>query len=145
MSLGRKSKNQTEKWRRHVYKRDGDECLACGYYGTLRMGGDQLSIQHRVGRGMGGSAQYDLTAASLITFCVWHNYQETADADFHKLCVAKGWSVPRWVTGNRWPIETVPVKYPDGWFFLVDLERVQATDHIAEDRMVEIYGPDFLG
>ena len=146
MSLGSKSKSQAEKLRKPVYKRDHHECVACGYAWTSgRMPVDQLSIQHRVGRGMGGSALYDKTASSLITFCIWHNVQETADADFHKLCLHNGWSVPRWVPERRWPMESVPVRYVDGWFFLVGLERVGVKRGVAEERMVEIYGPDFLG
>lgn len=145
MSLGKKSRSQTEKWRKHVYKRDRHECLACQYEWTSgQMGKDQLSMQHRIGRGMGGSALYDKTAAGLITFCIWHNVQETSDAKFRALCVEMGWSVPRWVAAQRWPIECVPVRYHDGWYYLVDTDRVPVDRRTAEERMAEIYGPDYF-
>ena len=145
MSLGKKSKSQVERLRKSVYERDRYECVACSFLGDGVVGVSTLSIQHRVGRGMGGSALYDKSSAYLITFCVFHNVQETADADFHDVCEENGWSVPRWVVGYRWPIDTVPVRYSDGWFFLVDDSRQQIPEKLAADRMQEIYGSEMLG
>lgn len=130
-----------EKWRKHVYRRDRDRCVACEYlFG--RVSDDQLTLQHRVSRGMGGSARYDETPAGLIAFCAGHNLAETAEAKFAGQCVENGWSVPRWVIDRGWPIETIPIRYVDGWFFLDGIERVAVTAEIARDRMLEIYGPE---
>jgi len=131
-----------EKWRKHVYRRDRDRCIACEYlFG--RVSDDQLTLQHRVSRGMGGSARYDETPAGLIAFCAGHNLAETAEAKFAGQCRDFGWSVPRWVVDRGWSLEMVPVRYADGWFALENLERVPLSEDLALDRMLEIYGPDF--
>ena len=144
MSLGKKSKSQVERLREKVYKRDGYGCVACRvifrFENAFR---DDLTIQHRVSRGMGGSARYDTSMAFLISFCAGHNLAETAEAKFAQQCIDYGWAVPRWVVDRGWPIETVPVRYHDGWWMLDDVDRVPVTDKIARDRMLEIYGPEF--
>lgn len=93
---------------------------------------------------MGGSALYDKTAGALVTFCMYHNFMETADADFSSLCVSYGWSVPRWVVDGVWDISQVPVFYFDGWYYLTDTGREKITEEDALERMSQIYGPGFV-
>jgi hypothetical protein len=98
-----------------------------------------VTLQHRVGRGMGGSALYDKDAGFLLTMCNDHNGLETSNADFHRLCQKMGWSVPRWAVERR-SISEIPVCYEDGWFYLIGFDRVPTTEHAAKGRMEEIYG-----
>jgi hypothetical protein len=128
MSIGRKSRAQVDKVRAGIFERDGQQCLAAGVFGFC---GGGLTIQHRVGRGMGGSAQWD-TPAHLITLCATHNELETASAAFAEICRSRGWSIPRWVM-DRMKASDVPVYYPGrGWYLLAEdgtvdkISRVQA-------------------
>lgn len=136
MTIGKRSAAQTNKLRQKVYDRDKHECVSKAVYGPCD---DVLTIQHRVGRGMGGSALYDGEAAFLIGFCLRHNVLETANADYGRICRELGWSVPRWAV-DRWSITEIPVFYWDGWHYLVGLDRVPTTDKAARERMAEIYG-----
>lgn len=136
VSVGKKSRSNVQKARQGVYERDGGVCISRGISGPCD---DSVTLQHRVGRGMGGSALYDGDPSFLLTMCNSHNVLETADADYHRLCQELGWSAPRWVV-NRWSISEVPVFYWDGWFYLVGFERVATTEKVARKRMEEIYG-----
>mgnify|MGYP003625481844 FL=1 len=136
MSIGKKSRSQVEKARRGVYERDGGVCISKAVYGVCD---DSVTIQHRVGRGMGGSAKYDTQPGFLLTMCGRHNMLETANADYHKVCQELGWSVPRWVP-DQWSISEVPVFYWDGWHYLVGFDRVPTSDKVAKLRMESIYG-----
>lgn len=136
VSVGKQSRRNVEKARQGVYERDKGVCISRSIYGPCD---DSVTIQHRVGRGMGGSARFDADPGFLLTMCGRHNMLETADADYHALCQQLGWSVPRWVP-DRWSISEVPVFYWDGWFYLVGFERVPTSDTVAKLRMTEIYG-----
>ena len=140
MSIGKRSKAQTDKLRRQVYERDNYECVSKAVYAPCSA---DNTIQHRVGRGMGGSALYDAEGAFLMVMCGRHNTLETADADYHKICTQLGWSVPRWVV-DQWSITEVPVFYWDGWHYLVAGERVKTTDKAARARMIKIYGESYI-
>lgn len=139
VSIGKKSRAQVEKARRGVYERDGGICISRALYGPCD---DSVTIQHRVGRGMGGSALFDADPGFLLTMCGRHNMLETANADYHALCQQFGWSVPRWVP-DRWAISEVPVFYWDGWHYLVGFDRIQTSDKVANSRMKEIYGNQY--
>jgi hypothetical protein len=139
VSVGKRSKRQLDKVRQLVFDRDGNNCLAAGQYGFC---GGGLTLQHRVGRGMGGSAQYD-TPAHLITFCAIHNELQTASATFATLCQSRGWSIPRWAV-ERVAITVIPVHYPlAGWHLLFEdgtLELVPAME--ANAMLLALYGQD---
>jgi len=136
VSIGKRSKKQVERIRQVVYDRDGGVCVGQGF--SLPCSGG-LTVQHRVSRGMGGSAQYDSEPAWLISLCWAHNVAETSNASLREAYVARGWGVPRWVV-NSWDISDVPVRYFDGWKFLVNNERLTVSESDALERMREIYG-----
>ena len=142
MAIGKQSKLNVAQKRRIVFVRDGETCIAKGVFGFC--GGD-LTVQHRAGRGMGGSAQQD-GFDNLLTMCSIHNELETASADFHRLCVKLGWSMPRWVHDQGFA-DVVPVWYPGrGWFLLEPDGRVSIVDErTAKTTMISIYGPGFVG
>ena len=97
--------------RERVFERDGYMCVDCGTpYG--------LSVQHRVGRGMGGSKSSD-NMSNLLTMCVTHNRLLEADADYAELGREYGWKVHR----NRVVAPAdVPVYYRplQAWVYLGD-------------------------
>jgi len=136
VSVGKASRRNVEKARQGVYERDGGVCISRALYGVCD---DSVTIQHRVGRGMGGSALFDADPSYLLTMCARHNFLETSNADYHRLCQQLGWSVPRWVP-EQWSISEVPVFYWDGWFYLVGFDRVATSDRVAKQKMEEIYG-----
>jgi hypothetical protein len=136
VSIGKRSKKQVERIRQVVYNRDGGVCVGQGF-GLACSGG--LTVQHRVSRGMGGSAQYDTEPAWLITLCWAHNVAETSNASLREAYVARGWGVPRWVV-DSWAITEVPVRYVDGWYVLVEGDRVPVTERESSERMRAIYG-----
>lgn len=51
------------KTRRAIAERDRGRCLRCGHWGT--------NVQHRIGRGMGGTSRREVNEdlASLVTMC----------------------------------------------------------------------------
>jgi hypothetical protein len=137
LSIGRKSRAQVDKVRALVFERDGEQCLAAGVFGFC---GGGLTIQHRVGRGMGGSAQWD-TPAHLITLCATHNELQTASAQFAKICQSRGWSIPRWVM-DRMPAADIPVHYPGrGWFLIREDGKVDKVSRVqAVPIFLSLYG-----
>jgi hypothetical protein len=137
MTIGKKSKAQVNKLRPGVFERDGNTCIAAGVFGFC---GGGLTIQHRVGRGMGGSAQYD-TPAHLITMCATHNELQTASASFAEICQSRGWSVPRWAV-DRVKVSDIPVSYPGrGWYMLHEDGTVQqVTRFEAVPIFLSLYG-----
>jgi len=136
VSLGKQSRKQVQQAREGVYERDGGVCISKGVQGPC---GGPVTLQHRVGRGMGGSALYDKEPAFLLTMCNDHNGLETSNADYHRLCQDLGWSVPRWAVERR-SITEIPVWYWDGWFYLTGFDRVATTEVAAKNKMEEIYG-----
>lgn len=98
-----------------VRARDGDACVICG---ATR----ELSTQHRVARGMGGSLLPWINGpTNLITLCGsgttgchgWVEHHPTFSRE-------AGWSVPRSLV----PAD-VPVLFPEGWVLLRDDFTVQ--------------------
>lgn len=137
MPVGKRSAAQVKKIREQVFERDGNKCLAEGVFGFC---GGPLTIQHRVGRGMGGSAQYD-TPAHLITFCQIHNELQTANATFAQICQSRGWSIPRWAV-ERVIIEVIPCHYPaTGWHLLYEDGSVELVPGMEANAMLlALYG-----
>ena len=135
MSVGRRSKAQVNKVREAVYKRDGHVCVvAHTAYGAQCS--DELTIQHRVTRGMGSSARFD-EPKHLLAMCGYHNFLDTADSVFRDFCVARGYSVKRWAALSA---GVIPVHYADGWFLLQGIERVEVSNVEASRLMKEVYG-----
>src|SRR6056297_392231 len=141
MPVGKKSKMNLDKARRIVFTRDGHECVAKGVFGFC---GGGLTLQHRATRGMGGSARFD-GFDNLVTMCLIHNELDQASADFHRLCVKLGWSMPRWAHEQGFA-DVIPVWYPNrGWFQLEDDGRLSICDSKqAKVIMLSVYGPDFV-
>lgn len=137
MPVGKTSKRQLDKVRRLVFERDGGTCIAAGSFAWC---GGPLTLQHRVGRGMGGSAQYD-TPAHLVTFCQIHNELQTANAQFATICQSRGWAIPRWAA-ERVSVTIIPCHYPvSGWHLLFEdgtVEQVPAME--ANAMLLALYG-----
>lgn len=111
-SLGKRSRAQVNKIRDDIFLRDDFQCVCAGSKWALKwpcMG--QLSIQHAMGRGMGGSALMDRPEL-LRTMCVVHNVLLEADADFAGDALLLGWRLER-RRGDIDPTD-VPVRYWDG-------------------------------
>jgi hypothetical protein len=139
MSIGKKSKAQVEKSRPIVYARDGKRCVVWGSIWESTCGG-AMTLQHRVSRGMGGSALYD-APAFLTTMCAIHNAMAEAAPDFAEFCRLNGWTLRR-NFAERHPISRVPIRYPDGWQLLSGDGRFAISENTARELMEEIYGEE---
>ena len=142
MSIGRRSKAQVAVSRPIVYRRDSRCCVVDGLFEAVRWpcaGG--LTVQHRRGKGMGGSALGD-DPKSLVVMCAFHNVLQTADAGFAEVCCRYGWAVPRFIA-DRNDLSRIPVKYVDGWFLLSGEDRFRVSDETASELMLEAYGDLF--
>lgn len=139
MSIGTKSKKSVKAVRTIVMERDGNECIVRGSGWDIRYPCQGiLTIQHAVGRGMGGSNRYD-KAPYLRAMCWLHNGLAESNADFAQACRDNGWAIPRWAVEST-PIELLPVKYPDGWCLLQGENRVNIDEDTAKELQAEIYG-----
>ena len=140
MGIGKRSRKQVNSVRWKVFERDGGVCVvAHTSFGATCSG--EMTIQHRVSRGMGSSARFD-EAKYLLTMCAFHNMLDSADAGFRAVCLKYGWSIPRWVP-DRHNVNRVPVWYADGWFLLDGLQRFGISDGLARECMLDIYGGGF--
>jgi hypothetical protein len=139
MSIGKKSKAQVEKSRPIVYARDGKRCVVRGSIWESSCGGS-ITLQHRVGRGDGGSALWD-APAFLVCMCWHHNELQPKDADFAEFCRINGWSLRR-NYADQHPISRVPIRYPDGWQLLSGDGRFAISENTARELMEEIYGEE---
>jgi len=142
VSIGKRSKAQVAVSRPIVYRRDSRCCVVNGLFEAVRWpcaGG--LTVQHRRGKGMGGSALGD-DPKSLVVMCGFHNVLQTADATFADVCRQYGWSVPRFIA-DRNDLSRIPVKYVDGWFLLSGEDRFRVSDETASELMLEAYGDLF--
>lgn len=141
MSIGKKSRKQVEQIRQQVYERDDHQCVVRGsLWAMLVPCGGSLTIQHRVTRGMGSSAKYD-ALPFLLTMCSIHNGLEPASSEFRQFCERQGYSIPRWVVGQK-PIGRVPVKYEDNWYLLSTTGKHAIPERLATDLFYEIYGEE---
>lgn len=139
MSIGKRSRKQVDANRAEVFERDGQECIVRNtIWSRLVPCGGGLTIQHRVTRGMGGSAKYD-DPPYLLTMCAVHNALEPASSEFREFCERQGYSVPRWVL-NRFAITRVPVKYDYDWYLLGGVSRFKVPERTAVEMLDEIYG-----
>lgn len=97
--------------RRLVFERDNMLCVSCG--------SSDLTIQHRISKGMGGSKILD-SPSNLLTLCLLCNERLESDAEFAALGKRFGWKLHR----NR---DVIPSNercwYPaDGRWWLLDDE-----------------------
>lgn len=138
-SIGKQSKSAVNRVRDGIYIRDKNRCVVSGTpVGVNIPCAGELTIQHAVKRGMGGSAKYDLPVY-LRAMCAHHNTLDANDARFNQFCIVNGWSVPRWVA-DRDMIAVVPVRYADGWHLLNEFERVRIPDRVAFSLIDNLYG-----
>lgn len=138
-SIGKKSKSNISKVRELVFERDSNRCVVAGTpVGFNIPCAGELTIQHSVKRGMGGSALYD-DPRLLRAMCAHHNSLDGSDASFNSLCMNNGWSIPRWAVVHNSP-SMIPVRYEDGWYLLDDLGRQKIGDRVAFKLMANIYG-----
>jgi len=131
MSVGKRSQAEVNKNRKRIYVRDG-QCVVQGTDVSFkyRCFGD-LTIQHRVSRGMGSSNLFD-EPNGLIAFCYEHNLLEPRSSEFRAICEEYGWSVKRGYA-TRFGLSSIPVKYDDGWYLLENFARRQISDDEAKD------------
>jgi hypothetical protein len=141
MSIGRKSKSQVEKSRPIVYERDDRMCVVReSLWATLEPCKGSMTLQHRVGRGAGGSALYD-APAFLVCMCNHHNGLAESSAEFAKFCARNGYSLRRSLAEQH-PISRVPIHYPDGWHLLSGDGRFAISSSTANELMEELYGEE---
>lgn len=142
MSIGRKSKSNTNRNRRIVYERDGGCVVSGSMWGNLVACGGGLTMQHRVTRGIGSSAKYDAEPNGFVAMCAVHNALEPHAATFRDMCERNGWSIRRSIA-DRNNLSRIPVRYPEGWYLLAGEQRFQLSDRLANEMMIEIYGDDY--
>lgn len=92
-----------------IYERDSFQCVACQSM-------QNLTLQHRVSKGMGGSKLYDLPAF-LITMCLKCNTELESDYKWAEEGRFNGWKILR-ITKPPSDPEKIPVKIGKEWFFL---------------------------
>jgi hypothetical protein len=117
-TIGQRSRSEVDRWRDTVYARDAVSCVVAGTASEAEWPcRGPRTLQHRVSRGMGGSALFD-TPAYLLTMCNHHNTIAETDAAFAAVCLLNGWSLPR----NRADVDPIliPVRFHDGWHEIDD-------------------------
>lgn len=111
--------------RERVFERDGFMCVDCGTPYAL-------TVQHRAGRGMGGSKAAEVMS-NYVTLCLHHNCLLEADAAYAERGRRFGWKVHRnrMVNPADVPVFHRPLR---AWFYLEDdgsRLRVEAPDAAA--------------
>lgn len=108
--------NVTQRDRRQVLARDGEQCAARGVL-PGRCGGI-LTMGHIVGRGMGGTpaGHWGDTPAWLVTQCLNHNTRIETDSATAEAARITGHKLNRLEPRP----ERALVRYPDGWYYLND-------------------------
>ena len=141
MSVGRKSKYQLAKSRPIVFERDQEQCIVAGsIWSTIQPCMGVLTLQHRVGRGMGGSAKWDAPNC-LVLMCVTHNGLVESSREFRLYCERNGLSILRRVA-DRVDVSSIPVRYSDGWHLLAGDSRFPISEATAEAVMSDLYDID---
>ena len=141
MSVGRRSKYQVAKSRPIVFQRDQETCIVAGtIWETIQPCMGILTLQHRVGRGMGGSAKWDAPNC-LVLMCVTHNGLVESSREFRLYCERNGLSILRRVA-DRVDVSSIPVRYSDGWHLLSGSQRFPISEATAEAVMSDLYDID---
>lgn len=94
-----------------VYERDGHRCYHCGTT-------EGLGLQHRVGRGMGGSKLLDIPS-NLLTFCNAANADMEANAEAARIARQHGWKLHNYEVPYLL-VRPVYDRTTQEWFFLDD-------------------------
>jgi len=79
-----------------VWERDQGRCWHCN-------GTENLTIQHRVNRGMGGSKKLD-RASNLILLCWFTNFEMEASSTAAQVAQNQGWKVSKFVEPSEVPV-----------------------------------------
>jgi hypothetical protein len=111
-----------------VAPRDGLACAHCGAE-------DELSVQHRVNKGMGGSKRLERLSNGLI-LDVRYNVWIEQDAEEGATATRMGWKVSKW---DRRDLTTIPYwHWPTAQWWLADDEggrrpatRTEVAEHLA--------------
>ena len=141
MSIGKRSKYQLVKSRPIVFQRDQEQCIVAGtIWETIQPCMGVLTLQHRVGRGMGGSAKWDAPNC-LVTMCIIHNGLIESSYEFRNYCERNGLAIRRAVA-DRMDIASIPVRYADGWFLLSGYSRYPISENTAEAVISDLYDLD---
>lgn len=134
------AKGPTKRVRDLVYNRDDHVCVAQAHSPCAGI----LTLQHRIGRGMGGSRMPGINgAANLVAMCIHHNGLIESDNEFRTFAMRQGWSIPRNWTPSLDPA-AIPVRYADGPF-LIDWEgnRTPVPEVIAAE-LWGVYGAGWV-
>jgi hypothetical protein len=141
VSIGKRSKYQVAKSRPIVFERDQETCIVAGsIWETIQPCMGILTLQHRVGRGMGGSARWDAPNC-LVTMCIIHNGLIESSYEFRNYCERNGLAIRRAVA-DRMDVASIPVRYSDGWFLLSGDSRFAISEATAEAVISELYDLD---
>lgn len=111
--MARRRTGPTDVVKAIVYDRDGGACVRCG-------GRQDLTIHHRVNRGMGGAREPWINQAhNLLTACTTCNgwFEDNPRESYEN-----GWKVRR----PQLPGE-VEVRYPDGSLYVLTPDGVRRT------------------
>lgn len=95
--------------KKKLFARDEEQCWHCGTT-------EQLTVQHRVNRGMGGSKRRD-NAANLILLCWFVNFEMEASSRAAESARRAGWKVDRGATPELTPVFHHPT---NAWYLLDD-------------------------
>jgi hypothetical protein len=137
MSVGKRSAAEVNRNRKRIYSRDG-QCVVQGTDVSFKFPcSGEITIQHRVTRGMGSSNLFD-EPNGLIAFCYEHNTLEPRSSEFRAICEKYGWSVKRGYA-TRVGLSFIPVMYDDGWCLLEGFSRRRISDEEAESFWRIVY------
>lgn len=92
-----------------LYERDQYQCLHCGST-------EQLTVQHRANRGMGGSKNRD-QASNLITLCWFMNFEMEASSKKAEIAKRHGWKLESWESPSECEVWSEPLR---AWILLND-------------------------
>ncbi len=96
------------KTREALIKRDQGKCWHCG--------GEEVTVQHRANRGMGGSKIMD-NPANLILLCWFVNFEMEASDKKAREAELAGWKISKYADGTTIPVWHAPSQ---AWLLLDD-------------------------
>ena len=107
-----------ESLRKKIYERDGGICWHCG-------SAENLTIHHRINRGMGGSKLLD-RPSNLVLMCTEHNGLMESEFMVAREARDKGWKVSR----HSSPLHAPIVDSIGQWWYLGDqFEKWETDEH----------------